>query len=112
MTHIDDATLEIVDALAMAATPGPWIADGCRIESEADAPPPRGGGFPQPAMTIYDEGGHNKHDAAYIAAVSPDVWLAASAEIRDLRAEIARLRERAVFQLVHADGSMVSEGDG
>src|SRR3990172_571258 len=72
--------LEALEALARAATPGPWATQdkniylGVRVWSSIDKEGYWSGW--DSAGTIYNEGGHSESDAAYIAACSPERILA------------------------------------
>jgi hypothetical protein len=57
MREID---LDLLAALDAAATPGPWEAEHACVVA---GPPGKR------TMSIYDEGGHDHHDAALIAAM-------------------------------------------
>lgn len=76
------ADLDALERLARAATPGPWVSDGCDIKS------------PNEALWIYDEGGHSEGDARYIAAMNPETTLALIARVRELEGALRRI-ERA-----------------
>lgn len=92
-----DADLTRLEALAAAATNGPWhvwvkdpdiVCHGHGSEQDPDG---------RDTYTIADTSGCLDDNAAYIAALSPDVVLALVAEVRRLRAPqylAARLRHQ------------------
>lgn len=74
---------EIERLLAGEETSGPWWNEGCEIFYLNDSG--------QRCTLIYDEGGHGEHDAALIVTLHNSAP-AMIAELRELRAENARLR--------------------
>jgi hypothetical protein len=94
MTAVD---LDKLEALAKAATAGPWRTDGRCIDQLTDS---AGQGFP---LDVYpdsvevvragDDGGIPRDaDASFIAAAHPEAVLELVAEVRRLRAEVAAMR--------------------
>lgn len=75
---------EIERLLAGEETSGPWWNEGCEIFYLNDSG--------QRCTLIYGEGGHGEHDAALIVTLHNSAP-AMIAELRELRAENARLRE-------------------
>lgn len=80
--------LSHLKALAQAATPGPWTADGLPYNEVDD--PTIWAGEVYVAQTAYDMQSdtqvHNVGaDTAYIAAASPDVMLVLIARIEELQ---------------------------
>lgn len=92
--------LEKLEALAKAATPGPWGAFVSDIDQLTDA----GKGYPlavypdskEIVVSNYSEDGPNgvllDADAAYIAFANPSVLLRLTAQVREAEARIERLR--------------------
>ncbi|QTD97014.1 hypothetical protein [Streptomyces cyanogenus] len=89
--------LDVLDALADAATPGPWTVDssipyGHRVGSSDNAD--------WVAWTGEHGETGSEADAAYIAAMSPEVAKALVAEVRRLRAAMEEIRH------LHKDSPM------
>ena len=84
--------LAAIEALAKAATPGPWFDDaGYRIHGPTEDEDKRAGEVLHhyKQMCYGDDGCQQSHDAAYIAAMHPPTTLALIAEIRRLQREMA-----------------------
>lgn len=77
--EITASLLDEIEAKARAAAPGSWQAEGCMIFADE----------PEGRLVIYDEGGHNEADAAYIARMDPPTTLALVARVRELEAVLA-----------------------
>jgi len=78
-------TLDELEDLALAATPGPWEVNGQNLRSLHPALSRAGGS----GNLMYCDGSGWEHDGdpAYIAAVSPDVVLALIGRVRELEAK-------------------------
>ena len=79
---MDDPQLDMLDALASAATPGPWVAEEDGVFSSTNGLPIVGRRW-----MLMDR------DAAYIAATNPAVVLGLIAEARRLR-HVDDIKER------------------
>lgn len=89
------ADLDAIEALAKAATPGPWVVDdeGHRFTGEGGSSTPW------------------RADARYLAMLSPDVVLALCAELRRARLKVSALIDLAnhLFVLLQAMAEALGE---
>ena len=79
---MDDPQLDLLDALASAATPGPWVAEEDGVVSSTNGLPIVGRRW-----MLMDR------DAAYIAAANPAIVLGLIAEVRRRR-HVDDIKER------------------
>ena len=88
-------TLDELERLARAATPGPWIRSGCRRKmGDEDCIMVGPDGFLMAALPIGQPRDHAGafNDAAFIAAANPATILALLSERAELLAAVERMR--------------------
>ena len=103
-------TLDELERLARAATPGPWIRSGCRRKmGDEDCIMVGPDGFLMAALPIGQPRDHAGafNDAAFIAAANPATILALLSERAELLATVERL-ETALIQKAD-EGMLVLE---
>jgi len=86
-----DLDLDRLEALADAATPGPWVSSGDRGRHPADVLTERADGSDGEYIVICEHAGP---DAEFIAGTGPDVTKELVRQLREARARLAQAWKR------------------
>lgn len=92
MTDLTPEALAALDALAAAATPGPWAMESNDDDGAAVFADDGGTGTAYIAREMWQGESEGEADAAYIAAADPSTVRALIAALTEARANIAHLR--------------------
>lgn len=114
MPDLTPELLDKVEALAKAATPGPWSTEPPTSDTDGWSLGVKIGATRGGSIYAMPQGGqYPAADARHIAAASPDVvlQLVAAARERDALKEAARLREAATLEAWSGSASGLSEAE-